>query len=344
MKKKCLQCGNEFSVASWNAGRKFCVKECRDKYTEINNSVTKICKICKREFKCSKTEGEWRVCCSKECSDKLKDKIKEDSNVNKICVVCGKEFETYKCHPYRVCCSPECNKNWSLRFRVKEICVICGKEKWVAPSRHRAKNPICGSTECRSKQQSILKEGEGNPNYKGRVKKVNCIVCNRTVKDRTGDKRFCSLDCKGEWQKKNLRGINNPFFGKHHTEENKRFFSDMNKKGEWQNINRAIRSTNKMIQWKKDVFKRDNWTCQKCGARSKRGNPVVLHAHHITPLAELIASYTDIEEKFKEDDYVVLHDEYFYDIDNGVTYCTDCHKGVHKRDGLYNFMDKSINK
>lgn len=32
---------------------------------------------------------------------------------------------------------------------------------------------------------------------------------------------FCNTDCKAEWQKENLKGTNNTFFGKKHTEKTK---------------------------------------------------------------------------------------------------------------------------
>ena len=54
-------------------------------------------------------------------------------------------------------------------------------------------------------------------------------------------------------------------------------------------------------QWRSDVFKRDNWTCQTCQARG-----VYLEAHHIKPWAE--------------------YPELRYETSNGVTLCLPCHK------------------
>lgn len=53
--------------------------------------------------------------------------------------------------------------------------------------------------------------------------------------------------------------------------------------------------------WKKEVFKRDNWTCQKCGQKS--GN---IEAHHIKSWSE----YPDMR----------------FDLSNGQTLCKSCHK------------------
>lgn len=57
----------------------------------------------------------------------------------------------------------------------------------------------------------------------------------------------------------------------------------------------------KYLQWRSDVFTRDNWTCQTCG---KRG--VYLEAHHIKSWSH--------------------HLKYRYDVDNGITLCLECHE------------------
>jgi hypothetical protein len=61
------------------------------------------------------------------------------------------------------------------------------------------------------------------------------------------------------------------------------------------------RASPKMNRFRKEVFIRDNYTCQICG---KRGG-VDLHAHHIF--------------SFKD------HPQYMYDPGNGMTLCKKCH-------------------
>lgn len=67
----------------------------------------------------------------------------------------------------------------------------------------------------------------------------------------------------------------------------------------------AERVSYKAKEWSKQVRKRDNNTCVKCGETKK------LHAHHI--------------KSFKE------YPELRYDLDNGMTLCVSCHQKEHKR-------------
>ena len=98
-----------------------------------------------------------------------------------------------------------------------------------------------------------------------------------------------------------------------------------------------IRNSEQYSNWRRAVFARDNYTCQCCGARSKSGHPVILHAHHLESFA---------------------HNEYLrFDINNGITLCYDCHDirvcgsfhnlyGVHNntRKQFEEFMDKRLSK
>lgn len=109
-----------------------------------------------------------------------------------------------------------------------------------------------------------------------------------------------------------------------------------------QNINKAIRHTAEMKKWRKDVFKRDDYTCSKCGEKSVGGKFLHLNAHHMIPLAELIASYPNIEEKSKDDMYNVIHDDFFYDLTNAVTFCEKCHEEWHKKDNMERIWQEKI--
>jgi 5-methylcytosine-specific restriction endonuclease McrA len=65
-------------------------------------------------------------------------------------------------------------------------------------------------------------------------------------------------------------------------------------------VNKRIRSLKKYKNWRKAIFLRDNWTCQKCNKRG--GN---LEAHHIKSFAK----------------YPKLR----FVLSNGETRCDKCH-------------------
>jgi hypothetical protein len=73
-------------------------------------------------------------------------------------------------------------------------------------------------------------------------------------------------------------------------------------------------------QWRSNIFQRDNWTCQTCGARSQEGKKIFLEAHHIKSWAE----------------YPKLR----YVMDNGITLCVECHKLTDNYKGKNNGISK----
>ena len=68
-------------------------------------------------------------------------------------------------------------------------------------------------------------------------------------------------------------------------------------------INRIIRNSIKYKLWQEAVFKRDNYTCQKCGGRGGDKN-----AHHIKSFAN--------------------HPELRFEVSNGMTLCVKCHNNT----------------
>lgn len=66
-----------------------------------------------------------------------------------------------------------------------------------------------------------------------------------------------------------------------------------------------LRNSQEWTDWRKSVFKRDNYTCQDCGDKGCE-----LHPHHIKPKS--------------------LYKDIMFDVENGVTLCSDCHAEKHK--------------
>lgn len=81
-----------------------------------------------------------------------------------------------------------------------------------------------------------------------------------------------------------------------------------NWKGGTSSKNSLVRNSPEYKDWRSKVFKRDNWTCQKC---SKRGGQRI-EAHHVKKVSE----FPDL----------------IFEVENGLTLCVKCHKALHKEE------------
>lgn len=88
-------------------------------------------------------------------------------------------------------------------------------------------------------------------------------------------------------------------------------------------LNKIIRDCPKYKQWRDEVFERDLYTCQRCGIHGAR-----LHAHHLTQFAEILSIY-QVETLGQ-----ALKNPALWDIDNGKTYCKDCHGIIHQQEEI----------
>jgi 5-methylcytosine-specific restriction endonuclease McrA len=130
-----------------------------------------------------------------------------------------------------------------------------------------------------------------------------CLICKKFYhKDnRHPDSRLCNKSCSGRY---NSRTRSVP----KRTEEWNKKIGDA-QRGElarnWRGgvtpLNKKGRLSSDYRKWRKAVFERDDYTCQRCKVRGG-----ILHADHIKPYAK----------------YPQLR----YDLGNGRTLCLDCHK------------------
>lgn len=160
-------------------------------------------------------------------------------------------------------------------------CACCSKEIYIRPSALRVKN-YC-SHKCASRG---MRTGEI----------CICKICNKEyyrspsqVKWRGTN--YCSKKCMGQYLR-TLKGE-----------------KSLSWEGGKSSIYRRLRSGIEFTEWRKAVFERDDYICQKCGARSSPNSKVRLHPHHKK-------SFT-------------LYPELRFEISNGETLCERCHKEEH---------------
>lgn len=191
-------------------------------------------------------------------------------------------------------------------------CLHCGN-MFMSDKACKSRVPKYCSRTCFSKtektdetreKQSIAKKGKEPPN-KLPTFIEKCIVCKKEISNRKGakyQKKYCSYKC-----------YHNSLIGKidyNRVGENSHFW----KGGISKESEKARRNSLYKI-WQREVFKRDNNICQKCGLTNKE---ILLHAHHILKFSE------NVENR--------------YNVDNGITLCIKCHGDEH---GL-KFIDKNL--
>lgn len=120
-----------------------------------------------------------------------------------------------------------------------------------------------------------------------------CKWCGKPFSVYDKHREFCSINCSAEYHK-GENGSN------------------------WQGgkvpINQIERRRKEVNEWRKQIFSRDDYTCQYCHDRNGNGKSIILNAHHIKAWKD----YPD--ERFN--------------IDNGITLCKSCHFYVHHIDIL----------
>lgn len=150
-----------------------------------------------------------------------------------------------------------------------------------------------------------------------------------------------NLKIKRMERKNKLGYINSPetrlkiglaFKGRKLSKEHKKNISDSlrgSKSYYWRGgitkLNLTIRRTYLYRLWRGDIFERDNYTCQWCGAHGVR-----LNAHHIKAFSLILKdnNIKTIEE--------ALDCKEFWDLGNGLSLCEKCHKNTN------NFKRKSV--
>ena len=153
--------------------------------------------------------------------------------------------------------------------QVTKTCTICGASYKVKA--YRSDTAKYCSKSCWSNRRQ--------PYYK------TCKTCGEKFDAIDHRAKFCSNECVIEWR----TGDTSPVW-----------------KGGKSLHRKRAQARGDLAKWRNVVYKRDNYTCQVCGA--KGGD---IHAHHIKPVADF--------------------PELMLDTNNGQTLCVSCHENVHGR-------------
>lgn len=194
----------------------------------------------------------------------------------------------------------QCEMN--RRNKHKKICIYCGNEFKTA-----YKEQVYCSMDCKNKDYGNSHKGE----LSHRFSKIECKcpICEKVFlrtksQVEKHEVSYCSKKCVSIAYKERFAGESNPHWDDSKTDEER--LKD--------------RKYLEYVQWRNEVYKRDNYTCKCCGD-SSGGN---LNAHHLN-------SYnSDIEHRT--------------DIDNGITLCESCHKSFHKIYGYGNNTKKQFDE
>jgi 5-methylcytosine-specific restriction endonuclease McrA len=164
-----------------------------------------------------------------------------------------------------------------------------------------------------------------------------CQNCNQEFKAYHKHRRYCSRICKvigtsnrielkcdncgklykvppSTYKWNRLRNYTHTFCSKqckskfHIREGSPRWIKDRNM---LKDKKHTIRFSDDMKNWREQIFKRDNYQCQIC-----KQVGASLNAHHIKPFA--------------------IYPNERFNIDNGITLCTICHKLIHHMNGVNN--------
>jgi len=164
-----------------------------------------------------------------------------------------------------------------------------------------------------SRRISDAQIGDKNHRWRGGPIEFKCVVCDKLFKRRKNSinrssVKCCSLKCLGQYNSINHSGHNH-----------------YNWKGGKTIIHDRIRRSLKYRIWRKEVFERDNYTCQECGTKISP-----FHPHHVPPF-ELSKIIDYLKHKYNTTDTEVLYEgamklEFLWNKLIGKTLCVDCHK------------------
>jgi len=230
----------------------------------------RICPVCNQEFH---SYNKKAVYCSVPCRAKSKRRPEGFKRIRAISEH-KKKYGKYMQKPLPL----------SFRAQTKHECQACGKVFYSIQKKRRTCSVECGrilSVEKQSRKVVVL-----------------CAVCGEpfevppSVADRM-QKTTCSRRCMKIKRSLYQQG-----------DKSHRWLGGKTSKS------MLIRTSARYAEWRKQVFERDDFTCQLCNERGGK-----LAAHHIKPFAK--------------------HEELRLQVENGITLCWPCHASIKGKEGQY---------
>jgi hypothetical protein len=219
------------------------------------------------------------------------------------------------------------------------ICEICGKLHYRIPIRLINSKHFYCSVECSTQGMSLYPARPKNGEYK------TCPICKEAFYVMPGQlnkRKYCSYKCSYKAKENHpilickvcgkeyrtyyshVKWRGSSYCSKKCHDKGASIFKTGENSPSWKGgisfLNNRIRKTIEWKTWRKQVYERDNYTCQICGNKSKKDGSIELHPHHIK-------SYKDFHSLR-------------FDINNGQTLCSDCHYQLH---GILSEGRKRIN-
>jgi 5-methylcytosine-specific restriction endonuclease McrA len=247
-----------------------------------------------------------------------------------------KKMTKYKC---KICGEKIC---YATAKYGKGMCIFC--------SNSGENNPMWGKKQKKSTRDKMSKAQKGKPKSKDHCENLSKAL--KIAMNRPEVKEKMSIAQKGKKIKpetiEKISGKNSVWFGRHHTEATKEKMSKSAKgipksTQHKQNLSLAkggtgipyenydlvysIKNLPEYREWRTQVFKRDNFTCQECGQVGYQ-----LEVHHIKRFSIIFQDFLNLYSKCNpiEDKQTLLSiaSKYksFWKLSNGKTLCQDCHK------------------
>ena len=181
----------------------------------------------------------------------------------------------------------------------------CGKTKTIKKANWNTGVRSCGCYKAEMARQRYTDDLTGKTFG-------NITVLKVVYRDNNSPKWLCKCSCGHEFEThggtlKNGSGMCVKCWAKHNSGENNPSWNPNLTKED--RARRRCTQDGKQSKWRKQVFERDNYTCQCCGERGGK-----LNAHHKD-------GYNWCEERR-------------FDVTNGVTLCVNCHRTFHSYYGI----------